>query len=209
MGKDKFENEDLIKYGWDTDVWFHVDKLSSAHVYLRLYKDCTSLTPDGKQAWECIPEDLLVDCAQLTKANSIEGNKKNNLTIIYTPWSNLKKTADMDTGQVAFHKNKMVKKVHIQERVNDIVNRLNKTKSEEYPELEQERIQFEKQRNQEKRMIAAKEKSKQIKQQQEYQKQKEAKSYDHVFKELKSTNQHDFGGKNEREAVEDFEEDFM
>ena len=38
MGKDKFENEDLIKWGWPEDVWFHVDDLSSAHVYLRMPK---------------------------------------------------------------------------------------------------------------------------------------------------------------------------
>ena len=38
MGRDKFENEDLISYGWEEDVWFHVDDLSSAHVYLRLNK---------------------------------------------------------------------------------------------------------------------------------------------------------------------------
>ena len=37
MGKDKYENEELIKYAWpDRDIWFHVDDLSSAHVYLRL-----------------------------------------------------------------------------------------------------------------------------------------------------------------------------
>ncbi|KAF4324255.1 hypothetical protein BBO99_00000935 [Phytophthora kernoviae] len=36
MGKDKFENEDLIRYGFLEDIWFHVDDLSSAHVYLRL-----------------------------------------------------------------------------------------------------------------------------------------------------------------------------
>lgn len=29
-------DEDLIKWGWPEDVWFHVDKHSSAHVYLRL-----------------------------------------------------------------------------------------------------------------------------------------------------------------------------
>lgn len=28
MGKDKVENEDLIKYGDEQDVWFHVDKVS-------------------------------------------------------------------------------------------------------------------------------------------------------------------------------------
>lgn len=36
MGKDKYENEDLIRYGVPEDVWFHVDNLSSAHVYLRM-----------------------------------------------------------------------------------------------------------------------------------------------------------------------------
>lgn len=33
-----YEDEELIKWGWPEDVWFHVDKLSSAHVYLRLNK---------------------------------------------------------------------------------------------------------------------------------------------------------------------------
>ena len=32
MGKDKFENEELLKYGWPEDIWFHVDNYSSAHV---------------------------------------------------------------------------------------------------------------------------------------------------------------------------------
>ena len=35
MGADKHENEHLIKWGWPEDIWFHVDSLSSAHVYLR------------------------------------------------------------------------------------------------------------------------------------------------------------------------------
>lgn len=43
---------------------FHVDNLSSAHVYLRMEKG---------EAWDDIPKELLEDCAQLTKANSIEG----------------------------------------------------------------------------------------------------------------------------------------
>lgn len=37
-----------------------------------------------------------------------QGNKKKNLQIIYTPWSNLKKTADMDIGTVSFHDTKKV-----------------------------------------------------------------------------------------------------
>lgn len=43
---------------------FHVDNLSSAHVYVRLGEG---------DSWESIPDALLSDCAQLTKANSIEG----------------------------------------------------------------------------------------------------------------------------------------
>jgi hypothetical protein len=57
-------DEELIKYGWEEDVWFHVDNLSSAHIYVRL--------PEGED-WEKMTKELMVDCAQLTKANSIEG----------------------------------------------------------------------------------------------------------------------------------------
>jgi hypothetical protein len=88
---------------------------------------------------------LSADCAQLTKANSIEGNKKDNITVIYTPWSNLHKTNGMETGQVGFKKDKLVKKVHIDMRVNVIVNRLNKTREEKFPDLQAERIEYDKQ----------------------------------------------------------------
>lgn len=130
VGKDKVENEELIKYGLDEDVWFHVDNLSSAHIYLRL---------DEEESWESIPKPLLEDCAQLTKANSIEGNKKDNITVIYTPWSNLKKDGSMATGQVGFKDQRKVKKIHVPQRENPIVNRLNKTKVEKFPDLRQEK----------------------------------------------------------------------
>lgn len=126
MGIDKYENEDLIKWGWPEDVWFHVDKLSSAHVYLRLQPG---------QTVDDIPSAVLEDAAQLVKANSIKGNKMNDLEIIYTMWSNLKKTDGMDVGQVGFHKEKDVRKIKVQKRNNEIVNRLVKTKREEQPDL--------------------------------------------------------------------------
>jgi hypothetical protein len=111
---------------------FHVDKLSSAHVYLRL--------PEGGGTWDAIPEDLLTDLAQLTKANSIEGNKKDNITVIYTPWSNLKKDGSMAVGQVSFKDQRKVKRILVPQRENAIVNRLNKTKVENtQPELSQEK----------------------------------------------------------------------
>ena len=45
---------------------FHADNLSSAHIYLRLQEG---------QTWNTIPTALIEDCAQLTKAGSIEGRK--------------------------------------------------------------------------------------------------------------------------------------
>jgi hypothetical protein len=45
----------------------------------------------------------------------------------------------MATGQVSFHDQKMVKKVHVPSRQNPIVNRLNKTKVEKFPDFRAER----------------------------------------------------------------------
>lgn len=70
---------------------------------------------------------------------SSTGNKKDNVTIIYTPWSNLKKDGSMDVGQVSFKDNKKVKRVMVPQRENPIVNRLNKTKVERKPDLKQEK----------------------------------------------------------------------
>lgn len=130
MGKDKHENEDLIKYGWPEDIWFHVDKLSSAHVYLRMPKGTTI---------EGIPKDVLIDCVQLVKNNSIQGCKMNNINVVYTSWGNLKKTADMDVGQIGFHRQKEVKIVAVEKKINEIINRLEKTKEERYPDLAAEK----------------------------------------------------------------------
>uniref|UniRef100_A0A6B2LIL4 NFACT RNA-binding domain-containing protein n=1 Tax=Arcella intermedia TaxID=1963864 RepID=A0A6B2LIL4_9EUKA len=126
MGKDKFENEELIKYGLPEDIWFHVDNLSSAHVYLRL--------PPGKTITD-IPGEVLEDCCQLVKQNSIQGCKIDNVPIVYTPWSNLKKTQSMEVGQVGFHNQKLVLKYKVAKKVNAIVNRLEKTKKELHPDL--------------------------------------------------------------------------
>uniref|UniRef100_A0A8C8I274 Coiled-coil domain-containing protein 25 n=1 Tax=Oncorhynchus tshawytscha TaxID=74940 RepID=A0A8C8I274_ONCTS len=109
---------------------FHVDKLSSAHVYLRMPKGLTI---------EDIPKEVLIDCAQLVKNNSIQGCKMNNINVVYTPWANLKKTGDMDVGQIGFHRHKEVKVVAVEKKVNEIVNRVEKTKDERYPDLAAEK----------------------------------------------------------------------
>ncbi|KAK3314958.1 hypothetical protein B0H66DRAFT_564063 [Apodospora peruviana] len=196
VGKDKFENEELIKHGWDEDVWFHVDKLSSAHIYLRLREG---------ETWDNIPEELLTDLAQLTKANSIEGNKKDNITIIYTPWSNLKKDGSMAAGQVSFKDQKKVKKILVPQRENAIVNRLNKTKVEKYPDLRQEkddRLRELRKKDQAAQLARKKEEARIAKERQEKKWQKDH-AYDEMFAEenmAMSSNQ---------ERDENWEDDFM
>nr|XP_046149203.1 coiled-coil domain-containing protein 25-like isoform X2 [Oncorhynchus gorbuscha] len=101
MGKDKYEH-DLIKYGWPEDIWFHVDELSSAHVYLRMPKGLTI---------EDIPKEVLIDCVQLVKNNSIQGNTLSG----------------------------PIKIVAVERKMNEIVNRLEKTKDERYPDLAAEK----------------------------------------------------------------------
>ncbi|XP_058454539.1 coiled-coil domain-containing protein 25-like isoform X2 [Malaya genurostris] len=91
------------------------------------------------QTLDDIPSVVLEDACQLVKANSINGNKMNNIDIVYTMWENLKKTPAMEVGQVSFHKDKEVRKMRVEKRVNEIVNRLNKTKREEHPDFRAER----------------------------------------------------------------------
>lgn len=195
MGKDKEENEVLIKYGLEKDVWFHVDKLSSAHVYVRLQEG---------QKWDSLPEELVNDCAQLTKANSIEGNKKDNITVIYTPWANLKKDGSMVAGQVGFKDSRQVKKILIAQRENAIINRLNKTKVEKFPDLQLEKENFMK-------AVRKKEQAAQMERKKEQariaQKHKDMKwqnehAYDELFKDMENQ-----GINNQNN--EDWEDDFM
>jgi hypothetical protein len=119
MGEDKFENEDLIKWGWPEDVWFHVDKLSSAHVYLRLRPGETI---------ESIPNSIIEDACQLVKDNSITGRKQASVDVVYTMWNNLKKTASMEVGQIGFYREKDVKLVKNVAKKPEVVKRLDKTR---------------------------------------------------------------------------------
>ncbi|KAF3766135.1 hypothetical protein M406DRAFT_60613 [Cryphonectria parasitica EP155] len=196
VGKDKFENEHLIKHGWEEDVWFHVDKLSSAHIYLRLR--------DG-ETWDNIPEPLLTDLAQLTKANSIEGNKKDNITIIYTPWSNLKKDGSMATGAVSFHDDRKVRRILVHQRENAIVNRLNKTKVEKHPDLRQEKEDRLKELRKKDQATQQARKKEEARLKKEYEQQKYQK--DHAYDFI--NNEEEMEATSNQNRDEDWEDDFM
>ena len=103
VGRDKYENEFLIKYGLPSDTWFHVNDLSSAHVYLRIVHDPT---PNGRPdiiPIENLPADTISDLYTITKHNSISGSKLASVRIVATPWDNLRKMSDHDTGTVTYH----------------------------------------------------------------------------------------------------------
>ncbi|CAH0726600.1 unnamed protein product, partial [Brenthis ino] len=180
MGADKHENEDLIKWGWPEDVWFHVDKVSSAHVYLRLAPG---------QTIDDIPNSVLDDACQLVKANSIMGNKMNDIDIVYTMWANLKKTPSMEVGQVAFHKDRDVRKVRVVKRINETVNRLNKTKRESFPDLRLERESRDRLEREDKKKILREKKEKEKEEEKRKKEEAELRSYSTLMKkENMSTN---------------------
>ncbi|KAK0572663.1 hypothetical protein LWI29_035039 [Acer saccharum] len=198
MGLDKYENEELIKYGFPEDIWFHVDKMSSAHVYLRIHKG---------QTIDCISEGVLEDCAQLVKANSIQGNKVNNIDVVYTPWANLKKTASMDVGQVGFHNSKMVRTVRVEKRINEVVNRLNKTKVERKPDLKAERETANAAERAERKLQLRDKKRREEMDRLEKERQAEVRSYKGLMVAEKMTSNKQIASENK--SLQELEEDFM
>ncbi|PIA42685.1 hypothetical protein AQUCO_02000261v1 [Aquilegia coerulea] len=198
MGLDKHENEELIRYGFPEDIWFHVDKMSSAHVYVRLNKG---------QTIDDISEGLLEDCAQLVKANSIQGNKVNNVDVVYTPWYNLKKTASMDVGQVGFHNPKMVRTVKVEKRLNEVVNRLNKTKVERTPDLKAEREAIGAAERSEKKVQMRDKKRREEMERLEKEKLADIRSYKGLMVSEKMTSNKQIASENR--SLQEMEEDFM
>eukprot|EP00741_Cyanophora_paradoxa_P005204 tig00000852_g5044.t1 len=198
MGKDKYENEELIRHGWPEDIWFHVDKMSSAHVYIRM--------PKGKTIND-VPPEVIEDCAQLVKQNSIQGCKENNVSIVYTPWSNLKKTGGMDVGQVGFHSDKLVKTVKVEKKKAEIVNRLEKTRVEREPDLAAEREARDRAERAEKKEAMRQKQKEDLELAAERRKLAEQKEYTFLKEDKMHTNK-----EKEAKSIEDvraIEEDFM
>ena len=199
MGKDKYENEDLIKYGVPEDLWFHVDDLSSAHVYLRLRKD---------QRLEDVSEATIMECAQLVKANSIEGCKKGEVAVIYTRWRNLHKTAGMEIGQIGFHDRSKVKRLKVV-KDSSVVNRINKTKEERHPNLAELQLA----RAAEFRAAAKEERRAQLQTEKTARREREEtaklRSYSSIMKAEKMVSNADVQGSKDDSAAKAFEEDFF
>jgi hypothetical protein len=200
MGKDKYENEELIRWGWPEDVWFHVDDLSSAHVYLR--------QPKGRTI-EDIPEKVVHTCCQLVKDNSISGCKQASVYVVYTPWENLRKEQRMDAGTIGFHDQKEVRRVKVL-KDKDEIKRVTKTKTEDSPDLGEQRAERDLLETQRKKKEA---KDKRVVDKEEEKRLKaeaEALSYDRLF-ELQNEEDDGLGYEATEgvEAANEYEEDFF
>ena len=89
----------------------------------------------------------------------------------------------------------------------EIVNRLEKTKKESYPDLEQEQEAYMSQARAAKRAEANAQRAEAKAQKEEAVRQKELKSYDRLMKEDQMLSNHDIASK--YKSVEEMEEDFM
>jgi hypothetical protein len=111
----------------------------------------------------------------------------------------------MATGQVSFHNPKLTKKLFVPERQNPIVNRLNKTRVEKFPDLRAEKEEYLKQKSREERKLREEQKAREKRERREREELKWQKehAYDDLLSEeniLQSSNQ---------DRDEDFLDDFM
>lgn len=135
-GFDKYENEELLKNYHDDDVWFHVDKHSSAHVYTRL---------GSGLSFDTMPEELIREAAQVTKCYSIEGHKLSSVVVVYTPARNLLKDGSMEVGEVGFRNSKLVRRVCVEGKDRELLRYFKRTVVEDRDtDLRQEKIDREK-----------------------------------------------------------------
>lgn len=203
MGEDKYENENLIKYGLPEDFWFHVDDLSSAHVYLRLKPE---------QRLEDVSPETIMECAQLVKANSIEGCKMKEVYVVYTRWRNLNKMPSMEVGSIGYHDKTKVKRILVV-KDQSIVNKINKTKKEEFPDLcALQLLRAEEfKANQKKILIETKNAKKISDKKEKYEKECQAKikNYSGIMKESKMKSNDEMGATIDDSAARAFEDDFF
>lgn len=111
----------------------------------------------------------------------------------------------MATGQVSFHNPKLVRKVLVRERENAIVNRLNKTRVEKFPDLRAEKEDYLKSKRREERKDRDEQRSreKQEKREREQLKWQKEHAYDDLMTE------ENMEASNNQDRDPNFLDDFM
>jgi hypothetical protein len=218
MGKDKYENEELIANAWPEDIWFHVDKHSSAHIYLRLpagsvelmgVKDKDVAKKMLQDAIASVPKEVVDEMCQLTKANSIEGCKLSQCDIVYTPALNLKKEDRMDAGQVGFKDESFRLLLRNVEKDKEIIKQIEKTRDERNDvNLIEEKKQRDDEERSRRKQIIAEEKRQAKELEAKRAEEKELKSYA-ALQNLDKTSNENVNKSGTLEECREIEEDFM
>ncbi len=113
----------------------------------------------------------------------------------------------MLVGQVGFHDQKLVKKIHVQKKDNAIVNRLNKTKTESFPDLSAEKERYSDLMRAERKIMYRAQKKEQIETERERKKMEELRSYDRILNVENMQSNKELAAR--YKSVEDAEDDFM
>ncbi len=115
------------------------------------------------------------------------------------------KNASMTTGQVSFHDHKMTKKVLVPARQNLIVNRLNRTKTEKFPDLNNEKKEDLKQKRKVEGLALEEKKTREKQEKKEREEKRWQK--DHAYDDLMNEDEIAASSNQDRDA--DFLDDFM
>jgi hypothetical protein len=115
------------------------------------------------------------------------------------------KDGSMTTGQVSFHNQKTVRKVFVKQRENPIVNRLNKTRVEKFPDLRAEKDEFLKKEQKAERKVREEQKTREKLEKREREQLKWQK--EHAYDDLMSEENMQASSNQDRDP--DFLDDFM
>lgn len=140
---------------------------------------------------------------QLVKHNSIQGDKAQTVTIVYTPWTNLNKTNGMDVGQVGFHDNALALKKTITKNAN-IYKVLEKTRVQKVVDLAGQRDARDKAERLQEKKVKEAARAADKEQRQAKQRQDDLLHYKDVMVESKMKS-----NKEQKKTLQQLEEDFM
>jgi hypothetical protein len=115
------------------------------------------------------------------------------------------KNASMATGQVSFHDPKLTKKILVPARQNPIINRLNKTRIEKFPDLRAEKEEDLRQKRKAERL--AREDKKAREKQEKKEREEKRWQKDHAYDDLLNEDEVAASSNQDRDA--DFLDDFM
>ena len=111
----------------------------------------------------------------------------------------------MASGQVSFNNPKMVRKVLVRERENAIINRLNKTRVEKFPDLRAEKEEYMKMKRKEERKDRDEQRNREKEEKREREQLKWQKA--HAYDDLMTEENMEASNNQDRDA--DFLDDFM